>query len=78
MEDVSPYVLKGTVDTEDLRFYKHNGVDPYGIMRAIFSNASGGSEGASTITQQLVRNTVLSDEQFDKTIKRKYVRPTLL
>ena len=71
MEDVSPYVLKGTVDTEDLRFYKHNGVDPYGIMRAIFSNASGGSEGASTITQQLVRNTVLSDEQFDKTIKRK-------
>lgn len=71
MENVSPYVIKGTVDTEDIRFYKHNGVDPYGIMRAIFSNASGGSEGASTITQQLVRNTVLSDEQFDKTVKRK-------
>ena len=32
---------------------------------------SGGSEGASTITQQLVRNTVLSDEQFEQTLSRK-------
>lgn len=70
-DQVSDYVLKGTVDVEDERFYQHNGIDPVGIVRAVFSQASGRSEGASTITQQLVRNTVLSKEQFDKTLKRK-------
>lgn len=70
-DQISPYVLQGVVDTEDERFYQHNGVDPTGILRAVAVQASGGSEGASTITQQLVRNTVLSDEQFDKTLKRK-------
>ena len=70
-DQISPYVLEGVVDTEDERFYQHNGVDPTGILRAVVVQASGGSEGASTITQQLVRNTVLSDEQFDKTLKRK-------
>ena len=71
IEHISPYVLKGVVDTEDVRFYKHNGVDPQGIARAVLVVAKGGHEGASTITQQLVRNTILSDEQFEKTIKRK-------
>lgn len=71
IDEVSDYVLKGTVDTEDIRFYQHNGVDPQGILRAIVVQLGGGSEGASTITQQLVRNTVLSDEQFDYTLKRK-------
>lgn len=70
-DEVSPYVWKGTVDVEDERFYSHNGIDPAGIIRAVFSQLAGRSEGASTITQQLVRNTVLSDEQFDKTIRRK-------
>ena len=70
-DHVSDYVLKGTVDVEDERFYQHNGIDPAGIVRAVFSQLAGRSEGASTITQQLVRNTVLSDEQFDKTLKRK-------
>lgn len=70
-DQVSDYILKGTVDTEDVRFYQHNGVDPQGIVRALFAQLRGSSEGASTITQQLVRNTVLSDEQFDKTLKRK-------
>ena len=71
IDAVSPYVLSGTVDTEDVRFYQHNGVDPQGIVRAMFVQMGGGSEGASTITQQLVRNTVLSDEQFEISIKRK-------
>ena len=70
-DEVSPYVWKGTVDVEDERFYSHNGVDPIGIGRAVISQLSGRSEGASTITQQLVRNTVLSDEQFEKSLKRK-------
>ncbi len=71
LDQISPYVLKATVDTEDARFYNHNGIDPQGIMRAVVVSLKGGREGASTITQQLVRNTILSDEQFEKTIKRK-------
>ena len=71
MNQVSDWVLKATVDTEDVRFYHHNGVDPQGIARAVIAQLMGGSEGASTITQQLVRNTVLSAEQFDYTLRRK-------
>lgn len=71
LNNISPYVIAGTVDTEDIRFYQHNGIDPSGIVRAALVTAGGGQEGASTITQQLVRNTVLSDEQFDISLKRK-------
>lgn len=69
---ISSYVLKGTVATEDERFYDHGGVDIAGIARALVNNIAGGAlEGASTITQQLVRNTVLADEMDDISIKRK-------
>lgn len=69
---MSPYVLKGTVATEDERFYDHGGIDIAGIARAVVNNLTGGAlEGASTITQQLVRNTVLADEMDDISIKRK-------
>ena len=71
IDQVSQYVLDGTVATEDERFYEHNGVDLIGIARAVMVQLTGGSEGASTITQQLVRNTILSEEQFDNTIERK-------
>lgn len=71
LKDISQYVIAGTVDTEDVRFYQHSGIDPMGILRAALVTAGGGQEGASTITQQLVRNTVLSSEQFDISIKRK-------
>ena len=46
---------------EDNRFYEHNGIDPKGIVRALFVGLSHGgnfSEGASTITQQLIKLTV--------------------
>ena len=69
---ISSYVLKGTVATEDERFYDHGGIDIAGIARALVNNIAGGAlEGASTITQQLVRNTVLADEMDDISIKRK-------
>lgn len=72
LENVSDYVIKGTIDVEDVRYYEHNGVDPQGIVRAIVSNLRGGQlEGASTITQQLVRNTTLSEEATDITFERK-------
>ncbi len=69
---ISKYVLDGTVATEDVRFFEHNGVDLFGITRALLRNLAGQPiEGASTITQQLIRNTVLSKEATDITIQRK-------
>lgn len=71
-DQISEYVLKGTVATEDERFYDHGGVDYVGIARAVVNNLTGGElEGASTITQQLVRNTILSSEMDDISLKRK-------
>ena len=71
IDQCSQYVLQATVDIEDERFYQHSGVDLRGILRAVVVQITGGSEGASTITQQLVRNTVLKDEQFEQTLSRK-------
>ena len=69
---VNNYAIRGTIDVEDVRFYEHDGVDVPGIIRAVTRNLAGGAlEGASTITQQLVRNTALSDEARDITLKRK-------
>ena len=58
------------IATEDNRFYSHHGIDPIGILRAVWVNIvhSGVSEGGSTITQQLARNAFLSQ---DRTFKRK-------
>ncbi|MEL7632251.1 MULTISPECIES: penicillin-binding protein 1A [Sporomusa] len=58
------------IAAEDVRFYQHSGIDPRGILRAIWSNITnrGIAEGGSTITQQLARNALLSQDQ---TIKRK-------
>ena len=70
--EVSDYVVNGTVATEDERFYQHNGVDIMGVGRAVINNLTGRArEGASTITQQLVRNTVLLDEMSSITVERK-------
>lgn len=72
LDQISNYAVLGTVATEDERFYDHNGFDLIGICRALVNNLTGGTlEGASTITQQLVRNTVLIDEMNDITYKRK-------
>lgn len=72
INDISKYAVEGTVATEDERFYSHGGVDLIGMGRAVMNNLLGGTlEGASTITQQLVRNTVLLDEMDDITYKRK-------
>lgn len=72
LDQVSRYVTKGTIATEDERFYEHGGFDIAGIARAVMVNFTGsGREGASTITQQLVRNTILLDEMDDISIKRK-------
>lgn len=58
------------IAVEDNRFYEHSGIDPRGIMRALYSNIVSGevAEGGSTITQQLAKNAFLSQE---RTITRK-------
>ena len=72
MNQISQHLIDATISIEDARFYEHSGVDYYGIMRALVNNLAGGTlEGASTITQQFVRNTILADEMDDITIKRK-------
>lgn len=71
-DQISDYVLEGTIATEDERFFEHEGVDLWGIARAFVVNLIGSErEGASTITQQLVRNTILLDEASDISYKRK-------
>ncbi|MEG0070420.1 MAG: transglycosylase domain-containing protein [Raoultibacter sp.] len=72
LDAVSPLIISATIATEDSRFYEHNGIDPVGIARALWRNLNGGEiEGASTITQQLVRNTVLKNEAKEVSFKRK-------
>jgi penicillin-binding protein 1A len=72
LEDMSPYLLKAIVATEDSRFYTHHGVDLVGVGRAALYDVlhRGTHEGASTITMQLARNLFLSPEQdFERKIK---------
>lgn len=57
-------LIRATIAVEDKNFYKHIGFDPVAVMRALYHNLTTGSmEGASTITQQLVKNSLLSPEK---------------
>ncbi len=70
IEQVPKDLQNAFVAVEDNRFYEHSGVDPRGIMRALYANIRGRgvSEGGSTITQQLAKNAYLTQ---DRTITRK-------
>lgn len=69
LEDISENIIKTIIEIEDKRFYKHSGFDIYRIFKAIENNITKDSIiGASTITQQYVKNIYLTNE---KSIKRK-------
>jgi penicillin-binding protein 1A len=70
LTDVPPHVVDAFVGAEDKRFREHTGVDLWAIVRAMLANVRAGRtvEGASTITQQLVKNLFLTPDQ---TLKRK-------
>ena len=69
-DEIPLHLLNALVAKEDERFMEHGGVDLWGIMRALYIDLRAGEavEGASTITQQYVRNAYLSQ---DRTIVRK-------
>ncbi len=70
LSELPDYFVKAAIATEDRRFYDHFGVDVLGTLRAIVNNAQGdnGTQGGSSITQQLAKNLFLSPE---RTIARK-------
>ena len=69
-EEVPPLLVDAFLAAEDDRFFRHPGVDWQGLVRAAISNVSAGGvrEGGGTITMQLARNTVLTNE---RTLRRK-------
>ncbi len=61
-EEISPYIKKGTIAIEDAGFYTHGGIQIKAIIRAIFAHLTGGVGGGSTITQQVIKNSLLTSE----------------
>ena len=70
LEDINENVINAIISIEDKNFYKHKGFDIFRIIKALFINLKSHSikQGASTISQQYVKNLYLT---FDKTWKRK-------
>lgn len=69
--DIPPVLAHAILSIEDRRFFEHSGVDIWGVGRALWRNATDDetSQGGSTITQQLVKNTFLTPE---RTFRRKF------
>lgn len=65
LAEMPPFLVQAVIATEDRRFYDHNGLDPYGLARALWANLSAGRvvQGGSTITQQLAKNLFLGPER---------------
>ena len=70
LDQIPKSLQDAVIATEDVRFWHHPGVDPLGILRAVFRNVThhGVTEGGSTLTQQLVKNYYLTSE---RTYRRK-------
>ncbi|WP_245326321.1 transglycosylase domain-containing protein [Hymenobacter wooponensis] len=56
LNQMSPWLTKALIATEDVRYYDHSGIDPTAIARAVVGVVRGGGGGGSTITQQLAKN----------------------
>ncbi len=90
IENIAPVFKQTVVSIEDARFYKHNGIDVIGIMRAMLRNIKKKRfvEGGSTLTQQLARNLFLTRNRnlsrkiaeaiLAVQIERRYTKPEIL
>ncbi|MYY08858.1 penicillin-binding protein [Streptomyces sp. SID4919] len=69
LKDISPYMQKAIIAIEDSRFYEHGAIDAKGILRALNENAQSGgvTQGASTLTQQYVKNVFVEEAGDDPT-----------
>ena len=76
LDRIPLYLQHAVVAIEDERFYEHQGIDPKGIVRAFFIGIRSGSfsEGASTITQQLLKNSVFPNWTNEVTFKDRMTR----
>jgi len=72
IENISRHIKNASIAIEDDQFYNHSGIEPKAIVRAVFTNFTQGNllsgQGGSTITQQVIKNSVL---QSEKTVTRK-------
>lgn len=70
LHQIPPHVVAAVLSVEDRRFFRHYGIDPWGLGRAMLVNLRAGRwvQGGSTITQQLAKNIFLT---ADKTLRRK-------
>ncbi len=71
IKNVPEHVINALITVEDIRFYEHNGIDVKRIFGALFNDIKAGNlkEGGSTITQQLIKNSHLSnDKKFSRKI----------
>ena len=67
--ELSPYLKNATVAVEDKNFYNNNGISITGLARATINNFAGGdTQGASTLTQQLVKQVFFADQSSDRGI----------
>lgn len=66
LTQVSPYMVKGLIATEDARFYSHHGIDATATFSAIAATATGDRRGGSTITQQLVKNMLKTRTHYSR------------
>lgn len=72
LKDVSQHLINAIIATEDELFYEHNGIVPKAIMRAIYQEFTNAAvqTGGSTLTQQLIKNQILTNEvSFDRKAK---------
>ncbi|MER5749128.1 transglycosylase domain-containing protein [Streptomyces sp. NPDC002088] len=79
LKSISPYMQKAIVAIEDSRFYQHGAVDLKGVLRALNKNvqSSGVSQGASTLTQQYVKNVFVEEAGDDPTKVAQATQQTL-
>ncbi|GGI88561.1 peptidoglycan glycosyltransferase [Deinococcus wulumuqiensis R12] len=77
-KQISSWLQKAVVASEDRRFYQHSGVDPIGVARGLLKGLLRNDlEGGSSITQQVVKNTLLRDLGGARTAERKFKEAVL-